>query len=159
MKNKIKFASAIIAGICVGAAATWYSMHPITRSVALWMSTEPFTIPFTILTMHSDKPTHPIAVHIALSDTNSLLWDLQVLGRTNKTMIGSRDDILNVTRKLAQYDPNFIVVVDPEPEVTVLQLRESIKSISETGITHFWIKDILWGSTNRMRINFTNGIE
>jgi len=143
---KRKHIPIVITGlICfaAGAVTTWFTLHPITRAVAAWLNVGP--LQEGVVVVEPDEGVireHPV---LRLSHgPDGTEWDFLIMG---KSVTNSQNRILPLLNKLARYDRNIAVVLEPEPDVPFQSVSECISLVSTQGFHQFWIPDVLWGST------------
>jgi len=134
------------------AGCVWFALHPITRATAAWLRLggDPET---QIEVMYPGEEgvvrEHPI-IRLAKSP-NGTDWTLEVLG---KVKASSKDRILSLLTKVAQFEPGLLVVIQPEAGLDVESLRAAIKEIKAQGLHRFYVQDMLWGTTETKKDGF-----
>ena len=144
MKKIIPITFVLIAGLAIGATCLWLLLQPATRALASWVrfsySEEPIEV---ALGTDTGVTEHPL---IQLRKTpTGIEWKMVIMGKEVAT---SREQILPLFAKLAKYDSSLTVFITADPDVDMATLKDCITSIKQQGLSHFWIRDILRGSSN-----------
>jgi biopolymer transport protein ExbD len=65
-----------------------------------------------------------------------------------KEIATSRERILPLLAKLAQYEPKLTVFIRADPDVDMASLEACLSEVTKQGFHSFLIQDILWGTTD-----------
>ena len=144
MKKHIPIICTFVVGAMVGAMCLWITLRPATRAMASWMHIGFITEPVEVsLGTDTGVTEHPLLQLMKTSTGTE--WKLVMMGKEAAT---SREQILPLFARLAEYDPSLTVFIIADPEVDMATLKDCITSIKQQGLSHFWIRDILRGSSN-----------
>ena len=133
-------------GCAVGAGCLWLNMRPATRVVAAWLRSDEGSedkIAVVVELAPAVIAEYPV---LRLSTTQTgVVWRLVVLG---KDVASSKDRILHLVAKLAQYDPKMTVFIQADSDVDMASLQDCIASVTQQGLHRFNIQNILWGESD-----------
>jgi len=86
---------------------------------------------------------HPL-LHLSRSPTGSV-WRLTIMGKEVAT---SKERILPLLAKLAQYEPKLTVFIRADPDLDIAALEVCLSEVTKQGFHNFLIQDILSGTTD-----------
>ena len=144
-KIAVVLASLVLGGL-LGAGCLWFSLRPATRAVASWLRHAPRSGETVEIVTRTDDEVireHPV-LRLARSPTGTV-WSLMVMG---KEVADSRERILPLLAKLAQYEPGLTVFIQADQGVDMASLEECLSEVTKQGFHSFLIQDILWGTTD-----------
>ena len=154
MKTSRQFlilAVVFVSGGILGAGGLWLGLHPITRTVAAWLQyggSRASTV--EVMCPPWSDGSEPPLIRLSTSPKGTE-WTLLLLG---KPKANSKDQVLSLLSRLAHYEPNLVIVIQPGTGLEVESLRDAIREITGRGFHRFHVQDILWGTTEIKKDGF-----